>query len=337
MKRILLDQRSDAWFIWRRDGITASETPIILGLSPYKTPWRLWAEKTGFAEPPDLSKNPNVQRGIVMEDDIRELIAQEMCDIIEPACAEWDDDPLFRASFDGLTSSDIPVEIKAPSEKTFEDVKLNRENSTAFRLYNAQVQHQMLVAGAPNAWLCFFCNDELLKFNIERDEAMIQKIIDEGRKFRNYIVNRIEPPLDPARDVFIPRDEAAKQWVFQARNYRNLEERLAQLKAEMATIETQQEAVKQSLKDMMGGFVHADFAGISVRHSYQKGRVDYKKALNAALGDAQNVDEWNERYRGKPSERWLFKVTDSDTPKDILDEEIASSVKTAPQVRSLWW
>ena len=162
MQFVELDQRTDAWFEWRKNGITASESPVIVGLSPYQTPWRLWAEKTGFMERPDLSKNPNVQRGVFLEDAVRERIAQDMCDIIEPACAEWDTDPIFRASFDGLTSSNLPVEIKCPSERVFMDVKVNREASETYKLYYVQVQHQILVADAPKGYLVFFCNDELL-------------------------------------------------------------------------------------------------------------------------------------------------------------------------------
>ncbi|MEA1053321.1 YqaJ viral recombinase family protein [Lamprobacter modestohalophilus] len=57
MKLIDVAQRSDAWQAWRAQGITASETPVILGHSPYKTPWRLWAERTGLARTADLSNN----------------------------------------------------------------------------------------------------------------------------------------------------------------------------------------------------------------------------------------------------------------------------------------
>ena len=45
MKVIDLSQRTPAWHQWRIAGVTASEAPIIMGRSPYKTPWRLWAEK----------------------------------------------------------------------------------------------------------------------------------------------------------------------------------------------------------------------------------------------------------------------------------------------------
>ena len=337
MKRINLNQRSDEWLVWRTQGITASETPVILGLSPYQTRWRLWAEKTGFAERPDLSGNPNVQRGIAMEDDIRELIAQEMCDIIEPACAEWDEDPLFRASFDGLTTDNVPVEIKAPSVKTFEDVKANGENATAYKLYYPQVQHQILVADAKEGWLCFFCNDELLRFHIQRDEEMIQRILTEGRAFWDAIVNKQEPDLDPERDIFIPKNENATRWVREARAYRSIEEKIASLKKEMESYEKQLDGIKSSLKEMMGGFVHADFAGVSVRHSFTKGRVDYKKAYFDAVFDKEKAEELSEKFRTASSERWLFKTTESATPKGIIDEEIETFVKSVPEVKTFWW
>ncbi len=57
-----LNQRTPEWNTWRAAGVTASEAPIILGRSPYKTPWRLWAERTGVTTPEDLSANPFVQR-----------------------------------------------------------------------------------------------------------------------------------------------------------------------------------------------------------------------------------------------------------------------------------
>ena len=93
-----LEQKTDAWREWRRKGLTATDSPVILGLSPYKTPWRLWAEKVGKVQPPDLSKNPNVRYGIEHEDDARRLFEMRFNTCVMPACCEWSTDPLFRAS-----------------------------------------------------------------------------------------------------------------------------------------------------------------------------------------------------------------------------------------------
>lgn len=102
MHIINLDQRTDAWKAWRNQGITATDSTVILGASPYKTPWRLWAEKVGKILPPDLSGNPNVQRGVALEDEARLLFQNKHLTCVMPACAESDVDPIFRASFDGF-------------------------------------------------------------------------------------------------------------------------------------------------------------------------------------------------------------------------------------------
>ena len=60
MKVINLPQRSPEWLRWRTGGMSASEASVLLGISPYKTLWRLWAEKTGRAKEEDISRNPHV-------------------------------------------------------------------------------------------------------------------------------------------------------------------------------------------------------------------------------------------------------------------------------------
>lgn len=48
MKIVNLSQREEDWLDWRRQGVTATDAAILLNRSPYKTRWRLWAEKTGY-------------------------------------------------------------------------------------------------------------------------------------------------------------------------------------------------------------------------------------------------------------------------------------------------
>ncbi len=41
---IKAEQRSEEWLKLRREGLGASDIPAVLGISPYKTPYQLWAE-----------------------------------------------------------------------------------------------------------------------------------------------------------------------------------------------------------------------------------------------------------------------------------------------------
>lgn len=141
------------------------------------TPWRVWAEKTGRVTPVDLSGNPYVQYGIAHEDEARDIFMKNHTDVVMPTCGEADENRIFRASFDGLTSAGEPVEIKCPGESTLEDVLARGENSDAYQHYRWQVQWQMLVAGADQGWLVFFLgNGKLKEFLVKRDEAMISEL-----------------------------------------------------------------------------------------------------------------------------------------------------------------
>lgn len=57
----------------RQKGLGGSDAAAAVGLSPYKTPLELYLEKRGEIEPPDLSGNPKVHWGEILE----EVIAQE--------------------------------------------------------------------------------------------------------------------------------------------------------------------------------------------------------------------------------------------------------------------
>src|SRR5690606_258328 len=135
MKIIDLSQRDDLWKDWRRQGITASDAAILLGRSPYKTLWRLWAEKTGYATEEDLSGNPLVQQGIRNEDLARQAFEARHDDLLLPVCVESIKHPLMRASLDGLRENGEPVELKCPSKATWEQVCAKGEDSDAFQLY----------------------------------------------------------------------------------------------------------------------------------------------------------------------------------------------------------
>ena len=67
MKLVNVSQRTPEWQRWRAQGISASEVAIIMGRSHYKTPWRLWAEKTGRVLPQNLDNHPLIRIGIDSE------------------------------------------------------------------------------------------------------------------------------------------------------------------------------------------------------------------------------------------------------------------------------
>ncbi|MBK1717191.1 YqaJ viral recombinase family protein [Thiocystis violacea] len=289
MKIVNLSQRTPAWLAWRAQGITASEAAVILGRSPYQTPWRLWAEKTGLCLPDDLSNNPFVQRGIALEDTARQGFEARHDTLLLPVCAEHREHPELRCSFDGLTESGEPVELKVPGQKTWDAVAREGEASLAFGLYWVQLQFQLAVAEAARGWLVFDpvqMNVRVLEFVIERDAAFIeQELIPACLQFHEAVRKKQEPSPDPQRDCFVPTGEEPLQWQRFAAQYRTAERRAKVLDAEIKGLKARMTEAQNGLVGLMGDFLLADQGDLRVRRYRQQGSVDYAAALEALVPD----------------------------------------------------
>ena len=339
MRWIELTQRTDEWQAWRKAGITATESAVILGLSPYKTAWRLWNEKTGRLAPEDLSANPQVRYGVEHEDDARQLFEERHATAVLPACGECDDAPLFRASFDGLTTEGEPVEIKCPSESTLALVRSQGLESDAVRLYSVQVQHQLLVSGASHGWLVFYDGPQrdLIEFRLERDEAVIERIRREGLAFWEKVLTDEEPEKDVERDVWVPRDaKEAALWQQLAYDYQSVQSELDALREKAQVLDEEKKRVRDALIAMMGDFKRADFAGVAVTERRTTGSVDYRRFLAERGIQASDADL--APYRGKGARSWLVRVTDSTLPKGFteVDEELEAAL-AQPVSDAMWF
>ena len=283
MRVIDIRQRSPEWLRWREGGVTASEGAVILGRSPYKTPWRLWAEKTGLVRPEDLSKNPFVQRGIAMEDEARRAFEERHRTFVLPLCAEHPQFPAIRCSFDGIDDEGHPVELKVPWRTTFAELVATDEEAATFKLYWVQVQCQLAVAGAPMGWLVFdpcIRGQPSLEYKIARDDTFINGTLIPGcLAFWERIQKKREPPPDPVLDIFIPQGEDLATWTVLAREYRDLAAEKATLDAQVKKAKAKMDGIEDRLVPLMGEFLLAETAGIKVLRYSQRGAIDYKEAL----------------------------------------------------------
>lgn len=337
MKFIELEQRTPEWHAWRKAGITATEAAVILGLSPYQTPWRLWSEKTGKALPPKLDDNPFVRFGLENEIVARQLFEVAHDEVVLPACGECDDDPLFRASFDGLTADNEPVEFKCPGTRTLEEVRTLREESAAYKLYYVQVQHQLLVSGAKAGWLVFLdsTSNSLIEFRIQRDEALLTRILAAGREFwEKYVVPKKEPPKDPARDIFVPKgDEETARWIRLATDFRNAAVQAADLQKQLNELKNVCTNCKEELAAMMGDYRYADFGGVTLTKRVTKGTLDSRKLLATGKLSQAEIDA----CRSTPSESWLIRPTDTLQPKDFVEDEQTKALAEAEATEAMWY
>jgi len=324
-----LNQRSEEWLKWRALGITATDIPVILGLSPYNTPWQLWAEKIGRINPPDLSGNPNIQRGVALEDKARQLAESRYGEFLLPMCGEcakWD---VLRASFDGVDTQDQPYEFKAPSKTVWDDLEANGVESTAFKLYEAQVQAQLTVAGQSIGRLIFYREDGADQdFEIRLTPERENQIIEAAKHFWQLVQTGQPPELDPDRDWFIPESGTEKfKWEAHAEAWRMQQEQIKSLKDKLKALEKDQKDVQKALINLMGPFRHADVGGVKVTRFEKSGSVDYLKYLQENFPDLDLSTEL-ENYR-KPSREEVRFTRSEDELVNRDMSEVITPVKAA--------
>jgi putative phage-type endonuclease len=329
MNIVDLVQRSDEWLVWRAEGITATDVPVILGLSPYKTPWQLWAEKTGRINPPDLSGNPNVQRGNRLEDEARQKTETRYNEILLPLCGECTEWPVLRASFDGVDANEEPYEFKAPSQNVWVELETSGTHSATFKLYEAQVQTQMVVAGASKGRLIFYREDGTdLDFEVLLTPERRAEILTAAKQFWELVCTETPPKLDPERDWYIPASGTDKfKWEAHADAWRSQQHRIKSLKDELKALEKDQKDVQRAMTTLMGTFKRADIGGVKVTRFEKAGSVDYLTYLKDMFPD-RDVSVGLEAYRKPSRSEVRFTKSEDDLVNPGVDEVI-TSVKSA--------
>ena len=250
--------------------------------------------------------------------DARRLFELKHDICVLPACGEYEGNPIFRASFDGLTPDDEPVEIKCPSDTVLDEVRRLGLKNHACRHYAVQVQHQILVAGAKRGWLVFYDRDRIIEFDLKRDDELIARILEEGQKFHRLMVEGQLPDTDPKKDFYVPEAGNAEAWVHAAQRYAGLESQIAALETRLAALKSQQLKVRDELTAQMGDYDKADFGGIALTRSMTRGKADLFAVFKDATGREPTTEEIDRR-RGPASERWLVRLTKQFAPENCLE------------------
>lgn len=321
MNVIDLQQRTPAWLDWRAGGVSASEVAVILGRSPYKTPWRLWAEKTGLVRAEaELSSDWFRRKGTAGEDAVRVAFEDRHDTLLLALCGESEEQPLIRASFDGIDDDGRPVELKVACQAVYTEVLNLGRASTAFNLYWPQVQTQLYVSGQTLGWLVFYYGPGVMvEFEVERDDTFIAETLLPGcLAFWDSIQHSKEPPRDPARDLYTPKDKDLASWTLQAAEYRKAATAKADLDRQVKQTKARMEVIEEGLVAMMGDFIIAETAGIKVLRYSQRGLIAYKDAVAVLLPDL--APAVLETYRGALSDRVKVTVLKEEKAQVPFDE-----------------
>lgn len=197
MKFIDLAQNTPEWHEFRRSRIGASDAPVILGVSPYKTPYQLYLDKVEGIE---QVQNSAMKRGQELEgearkafEDMYEMLYMDKVEVV-PCVVQSDTYNWMIASLDGLDQSKgVLVEIKCPGPK---DHQLAMEGKIPEH-YIPQLQHQLFVTGLDSMFYFSYRNGDghpvLLEY--KRENGSMGKLIREEAKFMECIRSRMPPSL----------------------------------------------------------------------------------------------------------------------------------------------
>jgi putative phage-type endonuclease len=272
---VQLVQGSPQWHEHRRLLRNASETPAVLGISPWVTPYQLWLLKTGRAEQP---VNAAMRNGTALEPLARHAYEVETGHVMQPLVLQAG---AYSASLDGITlDGGLILEIKVPYKGQSSALWQAVEGGEIPGHYLAQIQHQLMVSGARLAHLWVFDGQRGLLREIEADEGAWSGIRDAWDAFWPFVEGDSPPPLAEADTV--TRDDDA--WRAAATAY--LE---AKRQADAST-----EALDAARERLVALASHPRVQGhgVSVTRYWKAGAVDYKR-----VPELQGVDL--ERYRGR--------------------------------------
>jgi putative phage-type endonuclease len=189
------DDRAD-WLDWRRQGLGASDVAGILGLSPWVSPWSLWADKLGLT--PDQPDNEDLEFGRWAElmigpwfehrTGLHVASQQERC--VHPEL------PWARCTLDGRVY-DSPASTLALGGL---EVKTDRKGRTWDGIpahYQCQAQWQMFVTGMDRVWLPVLHGRRLEVYELDRDQGDIDLIVAEAARFwHDHVVAGVAPDVD---------------------------------------------------------------------------------------------------------------------------------------------
>jgi putative phage-type endonuclease len=275
---IKLVQGSAEWHEHRRKHRNASETPVILGVSPWQTPYRLWQIKLGLVEP---EVTPAMLRGTELEPAARAAYEALTGNVMQPLVIV---DGEYSASLDGIQlDGGRMLEIKCPFRGRDSTLWKTVEAGRLPEHYQWQVQHQLMVTKAELADVYVFDGTEGIQLEVMPDPNAWPQIQAAWDAFMRCITDAQAPPLT-ARDTRV-RDDP--EWLSAAAAF-------LELRTAYDEPSTKFEAARASL---VGLAAHAkeQGGGVAVTRLWKRGNVEYKRVPELAGVDL-------EQYRGAARE-----------------------------------
>lgn len=284
MRRVEFDQGSQEWLKWRRGLLTATDAPMLMGISPYVTTFKGWQRKVGQAE--EQVVNPAMLRGQRDEPIARDWFNKEYRLDMEPCCVESDIYNFIGSSLDGLSKcGKYILEIKSNGDQYHFGL-----NNGLPDFHLMQMQHQLLSTDN-TAQMGFY-------LSINKGEKIVKEVFPDRNFYNDYLPKAQEfwrrvvffdaPPM--TNKDYKDMDECANWYAF-TNEYRKVCDQIKSLE------ELKEDYRKQIIN--LCGENSCSGNGIKVLRKMNKGRIDYDSIL-----ELKEIDV--EKYRKPSSSTWMI-------------------------------
>jgi putative phage-type endonuclease len=284
MPLLNLKQQTPEWHDYRKGKIGASLAPVIMGVSPWQTPYQLWEEILEI-RPPKI-QTESMKRGLDLEQIARNQFEIATGIPVYDAVYQHDEIDWMFASLDGYSpDGQTIVEIKCPG---LQDQESARAGIIPEKYY-PQLQHQIAVTNANKCFYVSYDGHDIAIVQAYRDQDYIDELIEAEKEFVRR-VRTFDAPAMTERDVVSRKDSewkaATDLYSYLVAYQKNLERRIEKTKNDI--IELSQG------KNCKGN-------SISLTKVARKGQIDYSQ-----IPELEKVDI--EKYRKPVSSYWKISI-----------------------------
>jgi len=255
-----LVQGTPEWLAHRLKYRNASETPAVMNVSPWVTPYQLWLQRTGRSE---AKVTAAMRRGTELEPVARAAYERLTGHVMEPLVLV---EGKYSASLDGITlEGDLVLEIKCPMKGRDSELWKRVQLGGLPEYYQWQIEHQLMVAGASLAHLYVFDGNEGALLEVPPRPETWSEIHKAWDAFMQCL-EADTPPALSARDSRLRNDEA---WRNAAQAYLAAKATADQAGAALTEAKARLTALASHPKE--------EGAGVAVTQFWKKGAVNYER------------------------------------------------------------
>ncbi|AMN68766.1 YqaJ-like viral recombinase [Psychrobacter sp. P11G5] len=255
------DLSREDWLQVRKQGIGSSDAAAACGIHPYLSMLELWMIKTGRMSS-DIDESIEGYSPLYWGNTLEPMVAKYYQEHTGNkvrrvnAILQHPEQPFMLANLDYAITGSGEVQILECKTAGEHGAKLWKHGVPLY--VTCQVQHQLAVTGKTAAHICvLLCGHEAKIYKVERDERLIESIMEHERQFWQYVQTDTPPTPDhsesaakalkllyptpkPSSKVDLRDDDGANKLFEQLLSYRDymqeLEQRHDQVKHQLQTL-----------------------------------------------------------------------------------------------------